>query len=990
MPFESEFYSNSEILPRLTPFKIHEILVVSSLYNYFSMEEGGLLASQIVNEYKGLRLENPPRITGVYSAPEALQAIADDDYDMVLIIPHLENVDPFELGFELKKIRPATPVILLSQNTRQINSLMENPNTGGIDHIFRWSGNSELLIAIIKTVEDLRNVEHDVGLANVRVVILVEDSPDYYSQLLPILYKEIVNQVQALIEVGLTEAQRALTLRVRPKILLAKTYEEGWALYEKYKNHMLCMFSDTRLPVGGELKAAAGIDLLSHLKTEQPDLRTLLLSTEDANKEKAKENDLLFIAKNSPIISKQLHNYCLEHLGFGDFIFRMPSGVEIDRAKNFLTLEAKLREVPKQSIAYHAERHDFSRWVMARSEISLAMRLRSINRFDFENVDDLREVLIRYINKLRRYRNKGVVCQYDKGTFDHEIRRFVKIGTGSLGGKARGLAFMSDLFRQNPELQKKHPTININIPKTLVISTAVFEAFVSKNNLRSLLSKRLDDVEISQHFLNSRFPEELVNTLMSYLKQVKHPLSIRSSSRMEDAHFQPYAGLYRTYMIPNNDPDLSTRLTQLVTAIKLVFASTYFEEPKAFSLSTSNQHSKESMAVIIQEVAGSQHGDYFYPAISGVAQSYNYYPFSQMKAEDGIVHMALGLGKTVVGGEKCIRFSPRHPKNIPDFSIIDDMLENAQRSFYALKVKNYPDQLHFRVHSNLEKREVNEAGDEFPVRTLCSTYVPQENRIRDTFEAKGPKILTHARILKYNMFNIPQVLIDLLEFGQKAFGCPVEIEFSVNLYPDSDRNADFHLLQIRAMHANEEHKTVQIHEWDFENAFCYSSKALGNGISKEMVDIVYIKPDAFQTDITREIAGEINKINRQLEAENRSYLLAGPGRWGGSDRWLGIPVKWRDISKVGAIVELRNEKLNADHSQGSHFFHNITSLGIHYLMIDELFAGKSGEKGEFFDWEWVDSLPAVSETEFIRHVKLEKPMTLKIDGRQSRCVIIKP
>jgi len=990
MSFESELYTNSEILPRLTPFKTRDILVISSFYNYFSMEEGGRLTSQIVNEYKGLRLENPPRITGVFSSVEAIQAITARDFDLVLIVPELENIDPFELGADIKRIKPNAPVILLSQNTRQINALTENANRGGIDHIFRWSGNSDLLFAIIKTVEDLKNAEHDVHLASVRIVVLVEDSPDYYSQLLPIIYKQIVNQIQALIEVGLTESQRALTLRARPKILLAKTYEEGLLLYEKFKSHLLCLVSDTRLPQGGELIADAGINLLTHIREESPDLPTLLLSTEETNKEKAEKNNLTFIDKNSPNIKKRLHDYCLEYLGFGDFIFRMPNGVEIDRAKNFLALEAKLHEVPNLSIACHAEHHHFARWVMARSEISLALMFRSINKSDFDSVDDLRKFLIDNINKLRSYRQKGVVSQYDKGNFDPEIRRFVRIGKGSLGGKARGLAFMSDQFRQHEDLQKKFPRINIKIPKTLVISTDLFESFVSKNNLRSLLRQKISDEKISQRFLNAKLPEGLLKNLMSYLKQVKYPLSIRSSSQMEDAHFQPYAGLYRTYMIPNNDPDLSIRLTQIVTAIKLVYASTYFEGPKRYSLSTSNQHSKESMAVIIQEVVGSRHGDYFYPAISGVAQSYNYYPYSRMKGDDGIVHMALGLGKTVVGGEKCIRFSPKYPMNMPEFSIVEDMLSNAQRTFYALKVKDYPDQLQFQVHSNLEKREVSSAEDEFPVRTLCSTYVPEEHRIRDVFDINGLKVLTHAKILKYRMFDIPQVIAELLALGKKRFGCAVEIEFSINLHPESERNADFHLLQIRPMHTKEAHQTVQIQDCDLQNAFCYSSKTLGNGISKEMLDIVYIKPDEFRTEITREIAREINQINRRLETENRSYLLAGPGRWGGSDRWLGIPVKWRDISKVGAIVELRNEKLSVDHSQGSHFFHNITSLGIHYIMINELSAGGPNGADEFFDWKWVDSLPAVSETSFIRHVRLEKPMILKIDGRKSQCVIMKP
>ncbi len=990
MPFESELYTNAEVLPQLTSFKIRDVLVISSLYNYFNMEEGGMLDSQIVSEYKGLRLENPPRIVGVFSADDALQLLKERDFDMVLIVPHLENVDPFVLGLEIKSIHPNTPVILLSQNTRQINTLLENENRQGVDHIYRWSGNPELLIAIIKMAEDCQNAEFDISQAKVRVVVLVEDSPDYYSQLLPIIYKEIVTQIQALIEVGLNEAQRALTLRARPKILLAKTYEEGLALCQKYHPYLLCVISDTRLPKNGVQDPEAGISLLSEVRQATPEVPLLLLSTENTNKDKARMHDLAYIDKNSPNIKKRIHDYFLEYLGFGEFIFRMPNGMEIDRAKDFLSLEAKVHEVPNASIAYHAEHNHFSRWVMARLEISLGLKFRSVKSSDFETIEDLRQFIIANINTLRRYRQKGVVSHFDKSNFDANIRKFVKIGKGSLGGKARGLAFMSDLFRQHEELQKKHPRINITIPKTLVISTEIFELFVSKNNLRSLLKKNLSDDEVSQRFLKAKLPEDLLKNLRTYLKQVKYPLSVRSSSQMEDSHYQPYAGLYRTYMIPNNDPELFTRLTQLTTAIKLVFASTYFDGPRQFSLNTSNQHSKESMAVAIQEVAGSQHGDFFYPAISGVAQSYNYYPFSKMKAEEGIVHMALGLGKTVVDGEKCIRFSPRYPTNIPEFSTINDIINNAQRSFYALRTKNYSNELHFRIHSNLEKREISDAFEEFPVKTLLSTYLPEEDRIRDTSDIEGPKVLTHAKILKYKLFDIPLLINDLLELGKKGFGCAVEIEFSVNFYPDSTREADFYFLQIRPMFAKEEHQAVKIVEEDLENAFCYSSKALGNGINKEIVDIVYIKPDEFRTEITQQIAEEISKINSTLEKANRSYLLAGPGRWGGSDRWLGIPVKWRHISKVGAIVELRNEKLNADPSQGSHFFHNITSLGIHYIMVNELQEQQANGMNEFIDWQWLNSLPAVSETSFIRHVKLEKPMTLKIDGRDSRCVIIKP
>ena len=985
--FESEFYTKSKVLPELTANKIRNILLISSVYNIFSLEEGSVLAVQIFNEYKGLRLEDPPRIHGVSSVDDALELLREREFDMVLIIPHLEKTDAFSLRLEIKSIQPEIPVILLFQNNREIKLLMENRGTENIGRIFRWSGNPELLLAVIKNTEDHLNVEFDTKSANVRVLVLVEDSPDYYSHLLPIFYKEVINQTTALMEVGLSDKQRALTMRVRPKILLAKSYEEGLELCQRYQDYLCCLISDTRIPINGKVKADGGIRLLTEIRQQNPGTQLLLMSTEVSNRELAKEHSLFFINKNSPDLLNQIHKYFLEQLGFGDFIFRMANGVEIDRAANFLSLEAKLNEVPNECIKSHAERNDFSRWVMARSEIGLALKFGSVTVADFEDIDELRAFIIANINNLRKYRQKGVISEFNRHLFDANIREFVKIGKGSLGGKARGLAFTADLFRQNEDLLKKYPDIKISIPKTLVICTDIFEAFLNQNKLRNLIRKDFSDEEITKQFLNTKLPDELIKNLNTYLKQVKVPLSIRSSSQMEDAHGQPYAGLYQTYMIPNNDDDLSIRLTQLLKAIKSVYASTYFEGPKSYSVSTSNQHNKESMAVIIQQVTGEQYGEYFYPALSGVAQSNNYYPFANMKADEGIVHMALGLGKTVVDGGNCMRFSPKYPKKIPQFSIVDDILKNAQTEFYALRTHNYPVGLTFEQDTNLEKRYISDAEKEYPVQSLSSTFIPAENRIRDTWDIEGPKVLTFARILKYNLTAIPKLLDDLLELGKDGFGCNVEIEFAINLYDDPNRKTELNFLQIRPMFAEEEYLNIQIKEEDIENAFCSSSQALGNGLNNQMVDIVYVKPDKFRTDATIQIAGEINKINAKLKKEDRQYMLVGPGRWGGSDRWLGIPVKWRQISNVGAIIELRNEKLSADPTQGSHFFQNITSLGIHYIMINELH--QSGVK-DFFDWQWLDTQPTESETEFVRHVRLKKPMVLKIDGRKSECAVMKP
>jgi len=979
--FGSEFYARFKVFHELMTIKIRDILLVSSPYDAFIMEEDGRLASRIINEYKGLNLSQPPRVTRTSSASEALAHLEKKKFDMVITMPHLDEMDAFSLGLEIKKMEPGLPVILLAHSPRGIYPLPENKDCSGIDKIFIWSGNSDLLLALVKNAEDRLTVEHDTRKANVRVLILVEDSPVYYSSFLPLIYKEIVTQTQAVLEVGLNEEHRLLTMRARPKILLAENYEEALKLYQNFRNFLFGVIADTRLPKGGEIVSDAGAQLLSQIRQELPDLPLLLLSAEPQNREKASKIPATFLDKNSPNLLSELHNFFLTDLGFGDFIFRLPDGTEVDRAYNLRQLQEKVAQIADESLWYHAERNHFSNWIIARSEIALGSKFREVKASDFQNTEELRQYIVSSIHQLRRWRQKGVVAQFKADHFDPSIRDFVKIGDGSLGGKARGLAFMSALLQEHQELFEKHTELNIIIPKTLVLSTDCFETFITQNQLRRFAEEGFTDEEISKGFLNAEVPDWLTKQLETFLAQVKYPISIRSSSLLEDAQFQPYAGLYQTYMIPNNDPDLSKRLHHLITAIKLVYASTYYEGPKAFARNTSNKPQEEAMAIIIEQIAGDEYGDYFYPAISGVAQSHNFYPISYMKPEEGIAHLALGFGKTVVEGEKTLRFSPKYPAIVPQFSTVDDILSNAQRFFYALRTRNYPDELNFEKYSNLEKREVDDAADEFPIKSLASTYIPEEHRIRDTGYIPGPKILTFAPVLKYDLFPLPELLCDFLELGRKSMGTPVEIEFAVNLSSTKEKKSDFFFLQMRPMVADENRYAVQISGDDFKKAFCRSSQALGNGQNDKIADIVYVKPDDFKLEATVQMVEEIDRMNAVLFKEKRPYLLIGPGRWGSADRWLGIPVQWRNISGVGAMIELRNKTLKADPSQGSHFFQNITSLGIHYITVTE-------DSDDFFDWEWLGSLPAVEETSFLRHVRLEKPMILKIDGKRSQCAII--
>ncbi|MBW2251766.1 MAG: phosphoenolpyruvate synthase PpsA, partial [Deltaproteobacteria bacterium] len=652
--------------------------------------------------------------------------------------------------------------------------------------------------------------------------------------------------------------------------------------------------------------------------------------------------------------------------------------------------------IPDKSIFFHAARNHFSSWLMARSEILLASKLKPLKTSDFSNIKELKDHLVASIQERRKGRQKGIITDFVSGTFD-PAADFIKIGKGSLGGKARGLAFMSTQLKKNPHILEKFEDITISVPKTLVISTEAFDSFISENNLKDISTSDYSDNQISEIFLQSSLPDWLYSDLKLFIENINYPLAIRSSSLLEDAQFQPFAGIYKTFMLPNQDPDPDQRLMQLIMAIKLVYASTYLEIPRAYAKSTLHRTEDEKMAVIIQQLSGSRQGDYFYPALSGVAQSYNFYPISHMKPEEGIAHIALGLGKTVVEGETSLRFSPKYPQSLPQFSTVDDILKNSQRFFYALKMVDSPECFESPECSepperskskdnttdddSLTKLEIDDAYDHAPVVNLSSTYIPEENRIRDTGNIPGYRVLTFAGILKYDSFPLPQILTEILKIGRKGMGSPVEIEFSVNIDFDKKKKPEFSLLQIRPMAISMHNRDVEITKKDIKQAFCFSTMALGNGKFKDITDIIYVRPDSFDPARTVEIAGEIGKVNRQMVQQNKKYLLIGPGRWGSADRWLGIPVTWKNISGIGAVVETTAENLKADPSQGSHFFHNITSLGISYLTIKE-------NDEDFLDWKWLQSLLAESETDHLRHIKLDRPITLKIDGKKSRAVLI--
>jgi len=978
---DADFDTHFKVFHELMSNKVMDILLVASAYDAYILEEDGSLASRIINEYHGLNLSRPPRITRVDGASKALQMIAAQPFDLVITMPHLGEVDSFEFGLSIKQSKPNLPVILLAHSVQGLHPLPSHKDTSGIDQIFIWSGDADLLLAIVKSVEDRRNVDNDTHKAQVRVIILVEDSPLYRSYFLPLMYKEVVNQTQAVLEESLNEEHRLLKMRARPKILMAQTYEEAMELYGRYQPYLFGVVSDTRFACDGQWCADAGLRFLARVKEDIPDLPLLLISNEPENRASAEKIPVQFLDKNSPRLFDELHAFFLDYLGFGEFVFRRPDGTEVARAANLRELERILPSIPDEPLQYHASRNRFSNWIMARSEIVMASHLRRVKVSDFQDTAALRRYLIDAVHGLRKWRQKGVVVQYDAKTFDCRISDLVKIGRGSLGGKARGLAFVANLLRQSPRLFEKHTGIDLRIPATLIITTEGFDAFVAENNLQASGSQGRSDASIAREFAAAQMPASIVQDLKDYLQTVRYPLSVRSSSLLEDAHDLPLAGLYRTYMLANDHAEDAVRLEQLISAVKQVYASTWFEQPRRFAQSTAYRQRREQMAVMVQQIAGRNYGNSFYPAISGMARSRNYYAIAPIRPEDGMAHIALGFGKLMTSGRGGLRFCSRHPAVLPDFSKTEDILANAQRQFYALALGSHRAGLD--LNADLVLRDVADAVDEPPVKQLVSTYLPQDGRIRDSAAPRGPKLVTFAGVLKHKLFPLAELVTDLLELSQKAMGCHMEFEFAVNLNEGPDRPAEFYLLQLRPMPLGSDPYDVELTDADIQRALCFAARSLGHGRFDHIADIVYVKPQSFDAARTRDISAQIARLNAALKTDGTAYLLIGPGRWGSFDPWLGIPVKWEDINGAGAIIELRNAALKAEPSHGSHFFQHIAVHGLPYLTIDE-------GGGDFIRWEQIRRFEVVQETDYLCHARAPASLVIKCNGLASQCVILPP
>ena len=968
-----KFDDHFDLFYDLMPNKVREILLISSPYDAFVLEEDGSLPHRIISEYNGLNLSAAPRLTRASSLDAANKMLAGRHFDLVLTMPFVGNMDALALNCAIKENHPHLPVVLLAGHQSEFYNPTRLFTPCSIDRRYIWSGDANLLFALIKNLEDHANVDHDTQKAMVRVIILVEDAPEYLSTFMPLLYNAVVRQTQEVLDEGLNEEHRLLKMRARPKILVAATYEAALELFERYHKFVFAIISDTRFPKGGRLDDNAGVSLLAKVRAQYADLPLLLMSSETANGVKAAKIPASFIDKNHAALLRELEDFLKTHLGFGDFVFRRPDGSEVARAADFTSFESKISEIPEESLLFHASRNHFSNWLMARSEIGLASELGKLKTVDFPDSATLRQYLTQTIHAFRKWRQLGVVSNFDRREFAPDINDIVRIGQGAMGGKARGVAFLASLLKNNRRIRNGLMDEAISIPHTCVVSSDGFDDFVEQNKLFYLCGGQ--DHLIAKRFLEAPLPDWLQDELAAYLAKTTMPLAVRSSSLLEDARYRPYAGLYKTCMLANgykrshsaNHPDFKIRLAELQQAIKMVYASAYFASPRSFSRSI-GQTMPDSMPILIQQLAGRIYGDYFYPAIAGVAQSHNYYPIAPMKHEDGIVSVAAGFGATVVKGEQSLRFSPRYPQILPQFSSVDDILNNAQRYLYVLDLQGGRDYL----HDGLTRLAIDDLGSGDPITGLSSAYIPAEHRVRDV--AGGDvRVMTFAPILKYKSYPLSQILQEMLAMGSEGMGGPVEIEFAVDLDMKAG-SSTFYLLQIRPMVVNNGLRNVEISAAEKKAAICFSDNALGHGVL-ELADVIVVKDENFAASHTVEIAREIGRLNSELSARGRKYLLVGPGRWGSADSLLGIPVRWRDIAGVGAMVEIVGDKMLVDPSQGTHFFQNITSLGIPYLTVS-----RSPAATDKLDWQWFMNQPG-EDSRFLRHISLSQPLIVKVNGQ---------
>ena len=975
----NKFYLKDVSFKNLMTHRIFNVLIIANPYDAFMLEDDGRVDEKIFNEYTELGLRYPPTFTQVSTMVEASEVLSTTSIDLVICMPGNADNDAFTVARAVKREFPDIPCVVLTPFSHGITQRIMNEDLSIFEYVFCWLGNTNLILSIIKLIEDKMNLEHDIDEAGVQMILLVEDSIRFYSSILPNLYSYILTQSQSFATEALNSHTATLRMRGRPKVVLARTYEEAMDYFVRFPENILGVISDCRFPKGGVKDSEAGLKLLSEFHRRAPFLPLIMESSETENAEKAEKLGFRFIDKNSKKMNIDLRNVMAEHMGFGDLIFRDPkTHEEIRRIRNLKELQDNIFSIPNDSMLYHLSRNHVSRWLCARAIFPVSEFLKTVTLEKLRDVDQHRQIIFDAIVQYRHMKNLGTVAVFKRDRFD-AYSHFARIGDGSLGGKGRGLAFLDNIIKTHPEFNE-FEGVKVSIPKTVVLCTDVFDQFMDNNNLYQLALSDAPDEEILQAFIKAQLPDQFIDDFKTFFEAIRHPIAIRSSSLLEDSHYQPFAGIYSTYMIPYLD-DKDEMLRMLAAAIKSVYASVYFKDSKAYMTATRNVIDQEKMAVILQEVVGKQYGDHFYPNFSGVLRSINYYPLGYEKSEEGIASLALGLGKYIVDGGQTLRVSPYHPTQVLQTSDMEIALRQTQTQFYALDMKRVG--VDFKVDDgfNILKLKVKDAENDGALNFIASTYDANDRVIRDGLYDGGRKIVSFNGVLRHGVFPLPELLKLSMHHGADSMRRPVEIEFACTL--NDDRTGEFYLLQIRPIVDSKQVLDQDIMTIPDDKCLLRSHNSLGHGVSDDIVDVVYVKTDEnFTASDNPVVAMEVERINKKFLADGKNYVLVGPGRWGSSDSWLGVPVKWPHISAAKLIVETTLKNYSVDPSQGTHFFQNLTSFGVGYFTIDE-------NKGMgFFRKEILDAMPAVEETPHVRHVRFSKPLHIMMDGMKQEGLVI--
>jgi len=970
----------SDHLHELMPFHVQDILLVSSMYDAFLLAEDGRLSQRVFGDFMDLDLHFIPRITRVSSGREALEALDHQPFDLVITMPRISDMTPFAFGAKVKERHGDLPVVLLTYAPVKSSMLKQIRKQRSIDKVFYWFGDSKIFLAIIKTVEDMKNADADTRFG-VNVILVVEDSPWYYSSFLPMLYTEIIKQTRRIVSEGVNDVQRMMRIRARPKILTAETFEDARQLADKYRDNLLGVISDVRFPKDGKTCPDAGIQLVKQLKEEVPDLALVLQSNEPGNRKDAESLGIKFINKNSQTMLEELQSFMLTNFGFGDFVFRMPDGRVVARARTLREFARVLAEVPAESLYHHTSRNHVSIWLRARTEFDLAERLRHLKVDDFDGIEQVRRFLLDAISHSMEQERVGIITDFSViGLRDED--RFSRIGSGSLGGKARGVAFMNAMVHRS-SLGQKFRGVKIRTPMTFVLCTDVFEEFLAAGDLRDRAFSMGRDEDVIRLFKETPIPTSVEKDLRAMLMEVKHPIAVRSSSLLEDSQALPFSGIYQSFMLPNNHPDLEVRYRHLLTAIKMVYASVFSSRTRQYVANTNFRVEEERMAILIQRVAGVRHRTRFYPTVSGAAQSYNFYPLGDLDPAGGVATLVLGLGRALADNNRVFRFSPAHPTLNTGYRTPRELLARTQKEFYALDLTNGGSRIGESEDAGLIRCGLDAAAED-GVLPLVSSVVDLENEtVDDSPHASGRRVVNFSRLLKGKYFPFTELLRHLLELGEQSVGTPVEIEFALNLFADTDRRPEFNFLQLRPMVAGNEFGDVLVDKVPDRKLLCRSRQTMGNGAYEQIHDLVYVKPEAFSIERTTEIAKEIGERNAWLTEQGRTCVLMGFGRWGSSDPRMGIPVNWGQITAAQVLVESWIGDFRVDASRGNHFFQYMLANRVGYFYI-------GSEEDGFTDWDWLAQQPAVYEGAYLRHLRFDKSIPVKIDGRSSSGVIFKP